>query len=253
MLAAIVAISAINKPPNYVINPKPENSRAANEEGQKSPDEGVKQAVYFGVFTPSDTLAQWIAAVAALGSVGVSIWAVRLVSRSLKETRKATSTAITSNRIAREIGEAQARAYIQVRQIAFHFNAKTKVLKISGFVENSGQTPARETSIAIAFFFGWDPFPEGIHKYNGAEKPMSKMSIATGVAIPLKETATEISADAMDMAQFGEGKIWCFGVVRYIDVFKRPQFTRFRAEYDPKLGTNKRSPSIVCPDGNEAS
>jgi hypothetical protein len=59
-----------------------------NSSGGNTSSETV-EAVDWGIFTARDTLAQWIAATAAFFSFAASVWAIRLVGKTLKETRRA--------------------------------------------------------------------------------------------------------------------------------------------------------------------
>lgn len=67
--------------------------------------------------SPTDTYAQWIAAFSALVGVGVSIWAVWLVKRTLRASTDAVEQASTANEIATRSNEAQLRAYVAVQSI----------------------------------------------------------------------------------------------------------------------------------------
>lgn len=62
------------------------------------------------------TLAEWLAVMAAIGSVLVSVWAVRLVAETLRETRRTADAAVASNETNKEIGRDQSRAYLHVDQ-----------------------------------------------------------------------------------------------------------------------------------------
>jgi len=100
--------------------------------------------------TPADTYAQWIAAIAAIGSVGVSIWAVRLVRNTLVVNQRATTAAEDAVAITREMGEAQTRAYLSVSSVDAKIERMTGKdgavaphLTIKVNVINGGQTPAR--------------------------------------------------------------------------------------------------------------
>jgi Domain of unknown function (DUF6471) len=92
----IFIIGGLREPANEVI----EQKTIQNGDAKNSPGKTV-EAVYWGVFTARDTFAQWIAAFAAISSIGVNVWAVWLVRHTLKETRRTARAAIRGNILAR--------------------------------------------------------------------------------------------------------------------------------------------------------
>lgn len=131
-----VVVAWLGNPPNQIV----ENNTQPNSGGNDGQRQAIEQAVYFGIFTTRDTFAQWIAAVAAIGSVGVSIWAVGLVRKSLKETRRATDAALVAYRDTREIGEAQARAYLGC--IDAEYRVFKDRVEVWVRIKNHGNSPA---------------------------------------------------------------------------------------------------------------
>jgi hypothetical protein len=90
--------------------------------GGNSASEQVRPSSWLETYAPpKDSLAQWIAALAALGSVGVSIWAVKLVRKTLSE-------AVESNLIARNATENQLRAYVFIESAVFDVDDSYLVL-----------------------------------------------------------------------------------------------------------------------------
>lgn len=72
------------------------------ETDAKIGEDGHVETVYFGLFKPADTVAQWMVALLSFVATGVSAWAVILVRSTLNETREAVA-------VTRRIGEAQLR------------------------------------------------------------------------------------------------------------------------------------------------
>lgn len=87
-----------------------------------------------------DTLAQWIMVFLSLASIIVSGVAVYLVWVSIGKTNDAIALAREANKISRESGKAQSRAYVSVEWAMVELNRLNS--KISIKVVNSGHTPA---------------------------------------------------------------------------------------------------------------
>lgn len=88
-----------------------------------------------------ETYAQWMMALAAVAALAVSVWAVVLLKSTLHATRAALTKADDANRIAREIGQAQVRAYLSSPQIDIDFEDQ-KHIGVTVYYKNSGQSPA---------------------------------------------------------------------------------------------------------------
>jgi hypothetical protein len=135
MLAAIVLVSVFagtgNNTYKQVKQPDKQDSRTENAQGQSV------ESVHWGLFTARDTLAQWIAAIAALGSVGVSIWAVRLVRDSLLETRK-----ILDFEKERSAVELASNLWIEPTKVIIEI--KTLKIFMEAKIHNSGTTNAKD-------------------------------------------------------------------------------------------------------------
>lgn len=82
-----------------------------------------------------------IMGIAALIGMGLSLVGVVLVWTTFRETRKA-------NEIAREIGEAQVRAYLSL-DVFWEGYGDPNVLNFKYSIHNSGQSPARNVAIEI--------------------------------------------------------------------------------------------------------
>mgnify|MGYP005862363751 CR=1 FL=1 len=90
-----------------------------------------------------DGWAQWAMALTGLGALLVSIWAVRLLKATLKETRDAVRAADAAVGVTREIGEAQARAYLSIQDIEVSGLTGQSSALVKFKIRNTGMTPAR--------------------------------------------------------------------------------------------------------------
>ena len=101
------------------------------------------------LFSTKDTIAQWIAAFAAIGSVGVSIWAVKLVRNTLVVNQRATQAAEDAVGVTREIGQAQIRAYLV--GLGGEYSVSNNLLRYRISIKNIGQSPAVNCVMACRF------------------------------------------------------------------------------------------------------
>lgn len=106
--------------------------------------------------TESDLCAQWRAANAAedsafwtewgfwIASVGSTLllWQIILTRKAVEDTSQATETMREANQIAREIGQAQIRAYPIVSEITVEYNDANQALVVGWKISNNGSTPA---------------------------------------------------------------------------------------------------------------
>ena len=67
-----------------------------------------------GLITSKDTLAQWIMALFGVVAVGVSAYAVLLIGRTLRLSRRTLTATQEMTRETTRIGEAQVRAYLHI-------------------------------------------------------------------------------------------------------------------------------------------
>lgn len=79
-------------------------------------------------------------AIVSVVATVLSFIAVILLNNTLKETREAVGAADDAVKVTREIGEAQARAYITIAQASITFFKNNFDLHIS--FENSGRSPS---------------------------------------------------------------------------------------------------------------
>lgn len=97
-------------------------------------------AFQWNVFATKSSFVDWLNVIASFGSIVVSIGAVLLVSETLRETRRTADAALAANATAREIGEAQIRAYLSC--ISGKYQLFDDRLKLKIILQNAGQSPA---------------------------------------------------------------------------------------------------------------
>jgi hypothetical protein len=192
-----------------------------------------------------DGLAQWAMAAAAVLSLLISGWAVWLVKRTFDKTAEAVATAREANATARELGEAQVRAYVtctecEVSKIGVGLKPRAN-LKF----KNSGQSPAANVRIKVAV--RTDRFPQSEHVVVLAWSTEDTRGMAAGGEVPVEQSA-KVPMTEETFAQFqGDGlAIYVFVELSYIDVFGMQNDVEQRFVYRKHLMPKSRSAEIAA-------
>lgn len=251
---AIIVVGAVvvywlSNPPNQIIERYSHTNNSINSD-QYNQEGG--ETVYFGVLRMRDSLAQWIAAFAAIGSVGVSIWAVRLVRESLGETRKATKAAINSNRIAQQAAQQQLRAYINV--------VEAKVVFVEGnrpifqvILKNGGATPAYECISRIQAFIRNIPLKTALEFTNEIQV---KQTGVVGPSHPYHLRLTgdnSVGDDLIAAIKTQKKAIFVIGDIHYRDIFSEDRHTEFVVVLDDMTYADSNHQLSVWDKGNRAT
>jgi len=111
-----------------------------------SDDEPSKYLIF------GDGWAQWAMVIASFGALGVSVWAVCLLSATLKATRHTIRLGLRSNKAARDavtvaqnIGISQVQAYVAFTSAKVI--EKTDEIVLEGWVKNAGHSTARKAVV----------------------------------------------------------------------------------------------------------
>lgn len=165
-----------------------------------------------------DTYAQWAMAFLAIGATGIGIWTIFLLQRTIIATRK-------GNKISRDIGEAQARAYVGYLTAGWEREVGSNVLVIAVTMKNYGQTPAHKVAAwclaerAIDPTMGMDNAQDVIRNFTIPPTGEIHLSAVHGPAFVGGTLVTERNAIP---------SLIFYGQVTYEDAFKVPRFTNFR-------------------------
>lgn len=89
--------------------------------------------------------AQWLMAFFAIVATGVSIVGVIWIRRTLEETHRTADAAVEANKTAREMGEAQVRAYLHCEGAEFTIGAGVVMIHLK--LKNTGQSPCTRCHI----------------------------------------------------------------------------------------------------------
>lgn len=223
LLILVWTVPGFRNPANSQIR-QPNTQQAGTNDGERQP---VK-TVHWGLFTPEDTYAQWIAAISAIAGVGVSIWAVRLVRDTLELNRNATKAAQDAVGVARDIGQAQVRAYVRITSGSAHMGPGTIGMTDMGIrpvlrivVKNHGQSPAQwfRWSASILYLYGGSA-----NEFRGSTEFASRswgkdIGVAEEIHLSLDHGAAVLSEE--DLAAFNRHEFHLTIIIRYVftDVF----------------------------------
>ena len=207
-----------------------------------------------------DTLAQWIMAAFGVVATGVSIWAIILLRRTLRESRRATKAALRAAEAAdatvdvtRDIGQRQIRAYVisDTEIVWQHVNdesGKNIVSHNFGIKwKNCGMTPARRcyarTSLRV-----FDGVMPSDFAYPDRAAPIVTETSHIGPNQSFRSIVGGISVSDVAAVERGEKHIYVWSWIEYDDIFGG---TRRRTEvcYDLRIsrGGQVCSPNIAGP------
>ena len=196
-----------------------------------------------------DTLAQWIMAAFGVVATGVSIWAIILLRRTLRESRRATKAALRAAEAAgatvdvtRDIGQRQIRAYVisdpnfewghayrdrPKNIVGYNFNMKWR---------NCGLTPARRCRSRVSLGVFDELLPRDFSYADKAAPEITDTNYIGPNQIILSRVGGFKLGDA-DVVQRGEKHLYIWGWTEYDDVFggvrRRTEFCyRIRIDWD---------------------
>ncbi|WDR00767.1 hypothetical protein PSC71_08465 [Devosia sp. J2-20] len=148
--------------------------------------------LYFG-----DGLAQWIMSLFAIVATGASLYGIRLLRDTFKETERTATAAIESNEIARDTAERQLRAYISVREVRVAVFGVGKNTRIEAVFVNTGQTPAKRIQLSLLTVGGSDPEKAFFRK--GSFVTSDRMELGPGR--PIQQLVLVLFHSARKLAQ----------------------------------------------------
>lgn len=188
--------------------------------------------------------AEWIEALTGVLALVVSIWAVRLLGKTLTLTRqtlaeaeKATAAAVDATAVTRTIGDVQTRAYVCVQTIeVFEGEAGSagegyKALFARVVVKNYGQTPAYGLS-------GWAACISYSVSANRLRERPEKGSTRNRLPLgPGSEFETRVPLTVPNGAKLSDEQLLIFGSFTYFDHTHKRRLCRFRYCMDNETKT----------------
>lgn len=250
-LAAIIAVAWIENRPSERSSLQNIGIEHSDHRTQDENAAGVESAPYLGLFTPSDTFAQWIMAILGVVATGISAWAVVLVRDTLDETRRAVKAADDAVVVTREIGQAQTRAYVHIESVflSYEFGLHPN---FSVTIRNVGGSPAMRVRVFARICHETYVATTCQNNFGPTRNP----SFAFG--IPLQpggvDTITwrhdySLNKDQIPEHRNGKLDVYCAVKVEFLDVFdfNREEIAYFGIEHIPNDGQAHRLTSSYIP------
>ncbi|UDL88854.1 hypothetical protein LGH82_27710 [Mesorhizobium sp. PAMC28654] len=205
----------------------PEVRKQYNANVQGGNNDPVKPEGFWKTYTtPSDTYAQWVAAISAALGLGVSIWAVRLVRDTLDLNRASTKAAQDAVSITGTIGERQLRAYLSIDKMEVVF-VVGEVVTVKVSLINAGQTPARHVRVLYSGIKSEDPNTSKF--FFGAQPIRSKLDVGPGRPMLFNITGNEpLSDETYTAVKKKTAYIVVAGIVTYRDIFGKSRRVIFK-------------------------
>jgi hypothetical protein len=160
---------------------------------------------------------------------------------------------------------AEVTAERQLRAYVFPTQASLKNLNVGDVpeyrvdIQNSGQTPAYKLRHIDRFAFREfplkGPLPEATASQNftrthlGPGRKLQKI----GNAQRLDGTPLPIPAQAIEGLKAGTAAIYAYGVIDFVDAFKKSRWVKYRYMTGGNVGFRSDGKLIICEEGNETS
>ncbi|MGC9953456.1 MAG: hypothetical protein ABSD21_04155 [Rhizomicrobium sp.] len=160
------------------------------------------------------------------------------------EAAKASADAVVS----------QLRAYIDVTVEITDINDPGP-RKVTGYIKNTGQTPAYNVVNWMAVTcFTYPPPPTLTFERPKTIKgePPKFVTLARDSTLNMFAEFPALSAGDLEEMKAGTKAIYVWGRVDYVDVFGKPRFTSFRRAQGGRYGF-RTTQLVHMPDGNEAT
>lgn len=175
-----------------------------------------------------DTAAQWVAAGTGVAVAFFTFWTVLLVRKALAADDAALNEARKQTRLAKSIGEAQTRAYVDVEKAEIIPDGSSGPVRLQMIFKNVGQSPARQ----FKFWIGWTIIEHGKDVPEIGSLPekefASSSTIGTGVPFVLALDIGLWKDEASAKATLVSGaRILFYGRAIYSDIFGAERRTDF--------------------------
>jgi len=184
---------------------------------------------------------EWLTIIGLFLAAGAAIVQANIFSRQLEEmkttseqtveTLKAFKRIADATEITGDAAERQLRAYVYVKMgNVLDYGAGKQVRVLLG-IENAGKTPAYEVQQFITIGVHEWPSGEGIVINEIPPENTLRAVILPGEGMVVG-TASDFPLNRDQIAKINSGEkfnLYVCGIVRYVDVFKKPHLTKFCA------------------------
>jgi hypothetical protein len=137
----------------------------------------------------------------------------------------------------------QLRAYVTVVSTGISALQSNTKLEATIAIKNFGQTPAYKFSVSAQIDFGLT-FAD-VHPVKDANVVLGHLAPSASFTTQLFALFT-LNAGQFYQLQGSAAAVFVHGIIRYVDAFGNPHFTRFR------LMTTPRGELVSCGEGNDS-
>ncbi|MEQ9026593.1 hypothetical protein [Roseitalea porphyridii] len=219
-LIFIPVASHVQYQPHGQIAGASDQTENADDEPERN-DPAPPWPINWVVSSYQDNLAQWLMVIFAAGAFGVSIYAVRVLRRTLEATNEAVRSADEAVEVARQMGQIQVRAYVafgNTRVENFDVGLQPVVLLK---IKNVGQSPAIQLQIVTRFAVADNPHSEKLF-FNGPKWNGPALDLLPGGDSSQKTELPPLDGDLYTSFMNEEAYLMFFGMARYRTVFGKP-------------------------------
>ena len=162
-----------------------------------------------------------------LGGATIALW------RSTKKLWLAGEKQLTHSE---NTAKRQLRAYVGLRKYEIEGTGIGEHPKVTLTFQNAGQTPAH--SVTVQYGIGVDNFPQPELARTAALPDAKSVAVLLPGAFmkPALACPRGMSQAEINAINAGTAAIYCFGVVKYRDIFDEPRQTEFRLMMGGDLG-----------------
>jgi len=157
-------------------------------------------------------------------------------------------------------------AYLQIRTTqrqlrAYVFPLGAELQKLNAgdvpeyrvVIQNAGQTPAYSLRhidrFALVEFPLKEPLPEAVASKNFTRTHLGPGREARKIGI----APAPLTANAIDRLKQGTAAIYAYGIIDFVDGFKKPRWVKYRYMTGGNVGFQSDGKLVICEDGNETS
>jgi hypothetical protein len=201
--------------------------------------------------------AGWQLYVAVVGTFFL-IWNLVYARRATDAAVKAAQAAEKAVEVTSDTARRELRAYVGVIEGYVENLVPGAIPRAVVLIKNSGQTPAYKVAATTTCAAGRFP-PDRTFDVNPPENADFRSPINPGEGYTVfSPIGKQITAQQIELIEAGEGAIWAFGAIRYMDAFDEPRVTTFRLILIGEDGSlNERRPGKYVmtedKDGNDAT
>jgi hypothetical protein len=200
----------------------------------------------------------------AVLQAGLFVWQLLYMRKGLRDATIATNAATASAKaandsilLAKQTAEQQLRAYVFPTKIGVKLYIG-QVPKYCVLIRNTGQTPAYKLRCIDRFasvnFPLQEPLPDTVSSDFSRTNlgPGHKLE-KSGTARRPDDTPVIFTASALEKLRDGRAAIYVYGIIDFVDAFKRERWVKYRYMTGGNVGFQSDGKLVICEQGNDTS